>query len=179
MVFDLAVGAGWLPITEAALTPDEEVLEGVKCQDPAYKGRKLVLFGDLMIDVWYKLAFMALLEDSIEFCSYEPGDPTNRQERIEALPKFTSKTEREQLLQEYLTTHATGKPKVGILDVVEMAGVDYRDFKRWRKGPPTESESGGLPDSSIKAKRIAILLRYDERSQKPKHKPSPWLISPP
>src|ERR1035438_1952844 len=70
MVFDLAVGAGWLPITEAALTPDEEVLEGIKCQDPAYKGRKLVLFGDLMIDVWYKLAFMALLEDSIEFCSY-------------------------------------------------------------------------------------------------------------
>ena len=179
MVFELAVGAGWLPITEAALTPDEKVWEGVKNQDPAYKGRKLVLFGDLMIDVWYKDAFMALLEDSIEFCSYEPDDPTNRKDRIDALPAFTSKAEREALLQDYLNKHVSDKPKVGILDIAEMAGVDYRDFKRWRKGPPTESESRGLPDSSIKAKRIAILLRYDERSQKPKHKPNTWVVSPP
>jgi hypothetical protein len=179
MVFDLAVGAGWLPITEAALTPDEEVLEGVKRQDPAYKGRKLILFGDLMIDAWYKEAFMALLEDSIEFCSYEPGDPTNRKDRLDALPSFTSKGEREGLLQDYLRKHESDQPKVGMLAVADMAAVDYRDFKKWRKGPPTPTEPRGLPDSSIKAKRIAVLLRYDDRTERPKHKPNPWLISPP
>lgn len=179
MVFDLAVGAGWLQITEAALTPDEKVWEGIKNRDPVYKGRKLVLFGDLMIDVWYKEAFMALLEDSIGLCSYDPGDPTNRKDRIAALPDFTSKDEREALLQEYLRKHQSDEPKVGILVVAEMAEVDYKDFKRWRKGPPTESEPRGLPDSSVKAKRIAILLRYDERSQKPKQKRNAWLKPPP
>ena len=176
MVFDLAVGAGWLPITEAALTPDEQVWERVKKQDPAYKGRKLVLFGDLMIDVWYKEAFMALLADSIEFNSH---DPTNRKDRLDSLPKFTTKAERENLLQDYLKAHAGEQLKIGMLAIAEMAAVDYRDFKKWRKGPPTEAEPGGLPDSSIKAKRIAALLRYDERTEKPKHKASPWVVSPP
>ena len=176
MVFELAVGAGWLPITEAALTPDEVVWEGVKNQDPVYKGRNLVLFGDLMIDVWYKEAFMALLEDSIDFTSH---DPTNRKDRLDSLPKFTTKADREKLLQDYLKAHAADQPKVGMLAIAEMAAVDYRDFKRWRKGPPTDSEPRGLPDSSIKAKRIAILLRYDDRSQTPKYKPSPWLVPPP
>jgi hypothetical protein len=176
MVFDLAVGAGWLPITEAALTPDELVSKGVKNQDPVYKNRKLVLFGDLMIDVWYKEAFMALLEDSIAFISH---DPTNQKERLDSLPTFTSKAEREKLLQDYLKAHAADQPKIGMIAVAEMAAVDYRDFKKWRKGPPTQAEPGGLPDSSIKAKRIAILLRYDERTVRPKHKSNPWLISPP
>ena len=175
MVFDLAVGAGWLPITEAAVTPDELVSDRVKKQDPLYKGRKLVLFGDLMIDVWYKEAFMALLEDSIAFISH---DPTNQKERLDSLPNFTSKAEREKLLQDYLKAHAADQPKVGMLAVAEMAAVDYRDFKKWRKGPPTPTVPGGLPDSSIKAKRIAVLLRYDEPSQKLKPKANPWVVSP-
>ncbi len=175
MVFELGFGAGWLEVTEAALTPDEVVREKIANQDPEYKGRKLVLFGDLMIDTWYKEAFLAILAPSI---SDHMRDPANRADRFDALPDFTSKKEREDLLQQYLEDHASDKVKIGMTDVADMAWVDYRDLKRWRKGPPTATEPRGLPDSSIKAKRIAILLRFNDRTEKPKHKSTRWNISP-
>jgi hypothetical protein len=92
MVFNVAVGAGWVDITEAALEPDEKVWERVRLQEAGYRGRKLILFGDLMVDAWYKEAFVALLEDSIQFHSYEP-DP--KEQWIDGLPELTSKEERE------------------------------------------------------------------------------------
>ena len=76
-----------------------------------------------------------------------------------------------------LSRHVAREASVS-LAVAEMAAVDYRDFKKWRKGPPTPTVPGGLPDSSIKAKRIAVLLRYDEPSQKLKPKANPWVVSP-
>jgi hypothetical protein len=79
MIFELAVGAGWLELTEAALLPDEIVWAGIRHQEPVYQGRKLVLFGDLMIDTWYKEAFLALLGDQIASYSYDPPDAPDRQ----------------------------------------------------------------------------------------------------
>ncbi len=173
MVFELGFGAGWLEVTEAALTPDEVVMEKIANQDPEYKGRKLVLFGDLMIDTWYKEAFLAILAPSISDHSRpEPTAPNGVDAR-------TTKEQREILVQEYLKAHQGDKPKVRITDVPKLAGIDYRDFKRWRKGPPTE-ETDGLPDSSVKSQRVYRLLVYDDRKfSRLKPKKEWWELSPP
>ena len=166
MVFDVAVGAGWVDVTEAALLPDEVVRESVKAQHPDYKGRKLVLFGDLMVDLWYKEAFVAILEDEINFHSRNPSAPN---ELMDSLPSVTSKEEREALVLEYLAKHAADEPKIQVTDIPQMADVDYRDFKRWRKGL--------LLDSSFKSKRISILLRSDYRWAVLKHRAKWWELS--
>jgi hypothetical protein len=165
MVFDVAVTAGWILVAMDAFLDEKS---------PELQGRRLISFGGLMIEPWYREAFIALLEDEI---AYHSHDPTDQISRMEALPRFTSKSEREALLHEYLKKHAMDKVKIGITDIPVMAAVDYSDFKKWRKGPRAE-DARGLPDSSIKAKRIAILLRFDERTKKPKHK-SKWELSPP
>ncbi len=168
MVFEVAVGAGWVDITEAALLPDETVREGVKTQHPDYKGRKLVLFGDLMVDLWYKEAFIAILEDEIGFHSH--SNPSTPNELMDSLPLVTSNEEREALVAGYLDKHATDAPKIRVTDIPQMANVNYRDFKRWRKGL--------LKDSSFKSKRISILLRSDYRWVALRLKPKWWELSP-
>jgi hypothetical protein len=174
IVFELGFGAGWLEVTEAALTPDEVVRTGIANQDPEYKGRKLVLFGDLMIDTWYKEAFLAILEPSISGHS-QPGPTVPN--GVDA--RTTTKKQREDLLQEYLKTHEGDKPKVRVTDLPKLAGVDYRDFKRWRKGPPTE-ETDGLSDSSVKSQRLYRLLVYDDRRfSRLVPKKEWWELSPP
>ncbi|MCZ2153107.1 MAG: hypothetical protein LC114_04275 [Bryobacterales bacterium] len=163
MVYDVAVGAGWLP------PPPEEETAG---NTSRLHGKQLVFLGDGMVERWYKDSFMAVLEDSIAF---HTDPPDTRQRRIDSLPKYTSKEERQALLDEYIRREVAQKSEREDLDpmtktttpkmtqVAEDAGVDYSDFNKWRRGPDK------MKDSSEKAKRIGLLLVYSvvSRTTKP------------
>jgi hypothetical protein len=144
-VFDIAIGAGWIPLVPS---PDDTTPPSARTH-----GKKLVQFGEFDVERWYVDSFVALLEDEIEFSSYGPEETV--QARLDGLPSFTNKIQREELLQEFLSNHLEANKKLKFVQVAQMAGVDYGDFKRWRRGH--------LPDSSAKSKRLSLLLRYNDQ----------------
>jgi hypothetical protein len=164
MVYDVALGAGWLPF------PPED-LQSEAVGDPSrLHGKQVVILGDYKVERWYRDGFMALLDEWIGFHTV-PAD--TRERRIERLPKYTSKKTRQDMLDAYISHEVEVNSRKEYLDpvsraappkmteIAKRAGVDYSDFNKWRRGPKQ------LKDSSEKSYRISLLLLYDER-QKPK-----------
>ena len=100
MVYDVAIGAGWLPSP-----PDVELAEN----QSRLHGKQLVSLGDSKVERWYKDSFMAALEDCIR---YRTEPPDTRQRRIENLPEYTSKEERQILLDSYIANRVDRKSVV-------------------------------------------------------------------
>jgi hypothetical protein len=147
IVFDIAVGAGWMSVVPDPRAPQSTT--------PRFHGETLVQFGEFDVERWYVDAFMELLRDEIEYHSL---DEETTKARLDGLPQFTGIEERKQLIDSYLESHSVNGKPPKIVEIANRAGVDYADFKKWRRGPSV------LPDSSSKAKRISILLRHDDRS---------------
>jgi hypothetical protein len=146
IVFDIAVGAGWLPLIPP---PDDTTPESSRVH-----GRKLVQLGEFQVERWYVDAFMNLLLEEIAFTTVLPD--RNREEQFANLPKFTSTKERETLIQDFREKYKVGGKQPKMIEIANWSGTDYADFKKWRKGR--------LLDSSSKSKHIAMLLRYNDRS---------------
>jgi hypothetical protein len=95
IVFDIAIGAGWLPLIPP---PDDATPESSKTH-----GRKLVQLGDFDVERWFVDAFIDLLREDIDFNTARPEGSS--QEQLANLPKFTSTRERETFLQEFREKH--------------------------------------------------------------------------
>jgi hypothetical protein len=155
IVFDIAVGARWVPLIPL---PDDS-----QPQHARSHGSTLVQLGEFDVERWFADAFIELLREEIDYHIHSSEE--NQQEQLDNLPKFTSMKQREELLEDYLERHRTNDKRPKMIEVANWGGVDYSDFKKWRRGPTK------LPDSSAKAKRIAMLLRHDDKSCAKRQKP--------
>ena len=164
MVYDVAIGAGWLP------WPPEDLQSEAVGEPSRLHGKQVVILGDYKVERWYRDSFMALLDEWIGMHTV-PTD--TRERRIERLPKYTNEKTRQDMLDAYIKHEVEVNSRKEYLDpvtraappkmkeIASRAGVDYSDFNKWRRGPKH------LKDSSEKSHRISLLLLYDER-QKPK-----------
>ena len=95
MVFDVAVGAGWLPFPPE----EEDSPETVRLH-----GKELVVLGDCKVERWYKDSFLALLEYWIQ---HHTDDPHTREELWDNLPSIPiPKEKRQPLVEEFLATNS-------------------------------------------------------------------------
>lgn len=178
MVFDAAVGAGWLdfrdddnsPIKQADWHPSSKtvsakwVLEHIETL--ASKGKRIavpsaprdrnhVLLGDFIVDRSYADSFYVLLRDWI---SFHLATGTELEELRKRLPAKTSKDERKALLKQYIDEQHRKGYKISMLHVTQRADVDYSVFTKWKNGK--------LLDSKPASQRIALLLRFGKRTTK-------------
>jgi hypothetical protein len=144
MVFDVAVGAGWLPFP-----PEEEDLS----KTGRLHGKELVILGDCKVERWYRDSFMAVLEYWIQ---YHTDDPNTREALWHNLPSIPHE-KREALIEEFLVKQKTQGHPVKRVEMADWAGVDYSDLRKWARGK--------LPDASGKSKQILMLLLHHMRSQ--------------
>lgn len=155
IVFDIAVGARWLPLIPE---PDDRTPASARSH-----GQKLVQIGEFDVERWYVDAFIDLLREEIDYHLHSSEE--NRQEQLANLPKFTSTKQREELLEEYLERHRMNGRPPKMIEIANWSGVDYSDFKKWRRGPTN------MPDSSTKSKRISMLLRHNDKECAKRPKP--------
>jgi hypothetical protein len=144
MVFDVAVGAGWLPCP-----PEEENLP----KTGRLHGKELVVLGEGKVERWYKDSFLALLEYWIGF---HTEDPHTREEMRDNLPSIP-KENRQALVEEFLAKQKAEGHPVGRVEMPGQAGVDYSDLRKWVRGT--------LPETSKKSKQILMLLLHNVRSE--------------
>jgi|ERR1019366_7958469 hypothetical protein len=139
MVFDVAVGAGWLPFP-----PEEEDSP----ETGRLHGKELVVLGDGKVERWYKDSFLALLEYWIQ---YHTDDPHTHEELWHNLPAIPQE-KRQLLVEEFLETNSVKR-----VEMADWAGVDYSDLRKWVRAT--------LPESSKKSKQILMLLLHNVRSE--------------
>jgi dTDP-4-amino-4,6-dideoxygalactose transaminase len=144
MVFDVAVGAGWLPFP-----PEEDKLPNTL----RLHGKELVLLGESKVERWYKDSFLALLDYWIQ---YHTDDPDTHEELWHNLPSIP-KEKRQALVEEFLAKQKAAGQPVKRVEMADWAGVDYSDLRKWVRGT--------LPDTSDKSKHILMLLLHNVRSE--------------
>lgn len=201
LVFSAAVGAGWLPLSEAdfdptigpskgdvvwqadlqvtdktelpewvrehikaveKLPPEQRKEMGLEGHPPRptefSKNQKnwIVHFDDFYVERTFLESFYDVLKEII---SFHMASGTLHDERLDSLPAHTSVSERRALLRTYISDKQKKGLKTTMQQISQWAGVDYSDLTKWKNGDPK------LPDSSSKAKRISLLLRFDERNR--------------
>ncbi|MCZ2153098.1 MAG: hypothetical protein LC114_04230 [Bryobacterales bacterium] len=187
MVFDAAVGAGWLefapedatsPIREADWKPTAKTVlsktalddagkrkplsEKTKPSPTAGRGRDPVLLADFVVDRVYADSFLALLKDVI---GLHLGEGTKLEEHLKSLPQHTSRQERQDLLTQYVENQRRLGISMSMKKVAELAEVDFSILTKWKNGK--------LADSTEPARRIAVRLRYGQRMGKRRYSRDP------
>jgi hypothetical protein len=116
----------------------------------------IVQFDDFYVERTFLESFLDVLKEVI---SLHMGTGTLHEERLKSLPAHTSVTQRRALLRKYVSERQTRGLKTTMKQLAEWATVDYSDLTKWKNG------SFRVPDSSDKAQRISLLLRFDERNR--------------
>jgi hypothetical protein len=180
LVFDAAVGAGWIEVkgedqvdwgasSKTVSTKwmldflEERGLDGWEPPPPTqytnYDALRLVQLGEFMVDQLQAKIFFNLLRGII---ALHVAEGTEHEERLKTLPSFTSAEEREALLEQYIAERKARGDEVTKTEVAERAGTDYTTLAKWRKGT--------FSDATAVAQRIALLLRFNERNRPRKYK---------
>lgn len=180
LVFDAAVGAGWIEVEEDdqvdwVASPktvsansmldilEQRKLDGWEPPPPTQytknEAQRLVQLGEFMVDRSYAESFMLLLQDAI---SMHLAEGTEHEERLKTLPPLTTAEEREALLEQYIAERKRCGEGVTRTEVAERAGTDYTTLTKWKNDK--------ISDASEVAKRIALLLRFDERNRPRKYR---------
>jgi hypothetical protein len=116
----------------------------------------IVHFGDLYVEKTFLESFFNVLHEVI---SRHMGSGTLHEERLKSLPAHTSAKERRTLLEQYFSDRKAKGLTPSMKQVATETGVDYSDLTKWKNGDPK------MPDSSDKAKRIALYLRFAEKNR--------------
>jgi hypothetical protein len=189
MVFDAAVGAGWIPLADPA-TPTGTGKDAVVWQSDLYdvekvqvpeaarraaedqlkKGRRPptpATFNE------YQLARLVQFGDFIvdrvyldrffalltETIEFHLAQGTKHEENLKRLPHSTSKEERSAYLQNYISKEEAQGNAITKKEIARRAHVDYSVLVKWKNKTAPLDD-----DSSDTAQRIMLFLLFNERN---------------
>ena len=189
MVFDVAVGAGWMPLAETStpigtgadpvwqadfqITDKTDLPQWVRdlIEDEKRKGWQPPAPTKLSKNQAQRLVHLGefVVERSFansfyallkDTVAFHLGEGTKHEENLKRLPKSTSKKQREAFLQQYIAKERAQGIRTPMKKVAKDAGVQYTVLVAWKnKRAPVK------PDSSDAAKRILLLLLFGEHGK--------------
>jgi len=186
MVFDAAIGAGWLPLARPDTpigTGKDEVIwrDDVQIDESTLPQMIQAHLAVRRAEGWEPppptryttneaqrlVRFGECMVDKVylksfmvlleDIIAFHLAEEPEHEANLKRLPKETSKDERENLLHEYVSKEEAKNGQITMKEIAGRADVDYSVLVKWRnKQPPADDD--GVPA----AQRIMCLLLFDE-----------------